>query len=90
MDRLLIFFGSIIALCVLYYVWGKYKQMHIIKTDSRYQYYKTPEDTLLFDCKDCRCTEHYLITKTRRKAVLCYEDVLWRIVFIGLQLVLKI
>lgn len=77
MDRLLIFFGSIIALCVLYYLWLYYKQMRIIKTDSRYQYYKTPEDTLLFDCKDCRCTDHYLIIKTGRKAVLCYEDVLW-------------
>ncbi|WP_041140304.1 hypothetical protein [Beduini massiliensis] len=77
MDRLLIFFGSMMAAYVLYYLWRFYKQKHLIKTDSRYQYYNTPEDTLLLDCKDCRCTKHYLIIKTGKKAVLCYEDLLW-------------
>lgn len=77
MERLLIFFGSIIALCGLYYLRGQYKQKRIIKKDSRDQYYNTPEDTLLFDCKDCRCTEYYLIIKAGKKAVLCYGDLLW-------------
>lgn len=77
MNRILIFFGCIIALYFLYYLRKRYDQKRKMKLDSRYHYYNTPKDPLLFECKDCRCTEHYLIIKTGLKEIICYEDLLW-------------
>lgn len=67
--------GVILILTLFNYLRVKHRLKKSIQNDERYRFLETDKD--IYDGVDCRCTDHYIITKAGFKHVICYEDILW-------------
>lgn len=81
MLYLLATLGVIVLIIFIKYLYVQYEQNKKMKNDVRYRFVNTSSDKEIYDCPDCRCTDHYIYTKAGIKRIIAYEDILWVYIF---------
>ncbi len=81
MLYLLAFFGIILLIVFIKYLYVRHYQKNKLTHDVKYRFANTSSDKEIYDCPDCRCTDHYIYTKAGIKRIIAYEDILWVYIF---------